>query len=94
MGLREFFEVEKKRKVKERLEQIAFGEIEVTPQEMAALKILIEYEEPKLGRMGALPDAETFASRLEAALKRSAMSKTPPARPPKLIEYHPRKDPE
>ena len=53
---------------------------------------MIEYEEAKLGRTGALPDAETFAARLENALRRSGMSKTPPPRPPKLIEYRPQKD--
>jgi hypothetical protein len=67
----------------------------LTPQHFAAAKAFIEYEEPKLGRVGAVPDAETFATRLEAALKRSGFSKTPPPRPPKLIEYHPtRPDPE
>jgi hypothetical protein len=83
-----------RRNAKEWLEAAMNGEVMLTPQQFACAKVLIEYEEPKLGRMGALPDAETFASRLEAALKRGGMSKTPPPRPPKLIEYHPRKDPE
>jgi hypothetical protein len=35
---------------------------------------LIEYEEPKLGRIGALPDAETFAVQLEKAIQRSGVN--------------------
>jgi hypothetical protein len=83
-----------RRNAKEWLEAAMNGEVILTPQQFACAKVLIEYEEAKLGRTGAVPDAETFAVRLENALRRSGMSKTPPPRPPKLIEYHPRKGPD
>ena len=47
------------------------GGVMLTPQQFACAKVLIEYEAPKLGRVGALPDAETFAVQLEKAIARS-----------------------
>jgi hypothetical protein len=53
------------------LEAAMNGEVMLTPQQFACAKVLIEYEAPKLGRVGALPDAETFAVQLEKAIERS-----------------------
>jgi hypothetical protein len=46
----------------------------LTPQQFNACKILIEYGEPKLGRIGAMPDAETFAVQLEKAIERNGLN--------------------
>jgi hypothetical protein len=47
----------------------------LTHQQFNACKILIEYEHPKLGRIDAIPDAETFAVQLEKALERSGIGR-------------------
>jgi hypothetical protein len=60
-----------RRSAKEWLEAAANGEVVLTSQQFNACKILIEYEQPKLGRIGAIPDAETFAVQLEKAIARS-----------------------
>ena len=51
------------------------GEVVLTPRQFACAKVLIEYEEPKLGRVGAIPDAETFAVQLEKAIQRSGVNR-------------------
>ena len=60
-----------RRTAREWLEAAANNEVLLTPQQFNACKILIEYEAPKLGRIGAIPDAETFAVQLEKAIERS-----------------------
>jgi hypothetical protein len=64
-----------RRDAREWLEAAMNGEVVLTPQQFAAAKVLIEYKQPKLGRVGAVPDAETFAVRLEAAIQRSGVSR-------------------
>jgi hypothetical protein len=60
-----------RRNARQWLEAAMNGEVELTPQQFACAKVLIEYEEPKLGRVGAMPDADTFAVQLEKAIERS-----------------------
>jgi hypothetical protein len=60
-----------RRNAREWLEAAMNGEVVLTPQQFNCAKVLIEYEHPKLGRIGALPDAETFAVQLEKAVERS-----------------------
>jgi hypothetical protein len=69
---------------REWLEAAMNGEVILTPQQFNAAKVLIEYEEPKLDRVGAIPDAETFAVRLEAAIRRSGVAQ--------VIDVTPEKD--
>jgi hypothetical protein len=64
-----------RRNAREWLEAALNGEVMLTPQQFACAKVLIEYEEPKLGRIGALPDAETFAVQLEKAIERSGLNR-------------------
>jgi len=65
-----FRECPTRRTAREWLEAAANNEVVLTPQQFNACKILIEYEAPKLGRIGAIPDAETFAVQLERAIDR------------------------
>jgi hypothetical protein len=60
-----------RRNAREWLEAAMNGEVVLTSQQLACAKVLIEYEQPKLGRVGALPDAETFAVQLEKGIERS-----------------------
>jgi hypothetical protein len=66
------------------------GEVILTPQQLACAKVLIEYEEPKLGRVGAIADAETFAVQLEKAIQRSGVNRiidiTPRSRPSEFAQ--------
>jgi len=64
-----------RRDAREWLEAAMSGEVILTPQQFAAAKVLIEYEQPKLGRVGAVPDAETFAQQLERAILRSGIAR-------------------
>ena len=63
-----------RRDAREWLEAAMNGEVTLTPHQFAAAKVLIEYEQPKLGRVGAVPDAETFAVQLES-IQRSGVSR-------------------
>jgi hypothetical protein len=74
-----------RRLLREWLEAVANGEVVLTHQQFNACKILIEYGEPKLGRIGAMPDAETFAVQLEKAIERSGLNR--------VIDITPTKEP-
>jgi hypothetical protein len=73
-----------RRNAREWLEAALNGEVILTPQQFACAKVLIEYEEPKLGRVGALPDAVTFAVQLEKAIERSGIGE--------VIDITPKRD--
>ena len=64
-----------RRDAREWLEAAMNGEVILTPQQFACAKVLIGYEEPKLGRVGAIPDAETFAVQLEKAIQRGGVNR-------------------
>jgi hypothetical protein len=69
------------------LQLVYRGKLEVTPMQMRALSIAINFESPKLAVIGHVAEDGSFAERLERALMRSGHS--PPKRPPKLITYNP-----
>jgi len=62
------------------LQLVYRGKLEVTPMQMRALSIAINFESPKLAVTAHIADQGSFADRLERALARSGMT-------PKLIEH-------
>jgi hypothetical protein len=69
------------------MQMVMRGEIEPTPRQMTAAKVLIEYQEPKLSAVATLNVDQNFAVALERAILRSQSSYVPRALP--APEQHP-----
>ena len=70
------------------MQMVMRGEIEPTPRQMTAAKVLIEYQEPKLSAVAiGHMDGTDFASALERAILRSQSSYVTRALP--ASEQHP-----
>jgi hypothetical protein len=71
------------------MQMVMRGEIEPTPRQMTAAKVLIEYQEPKLSAVAiGHMDGTSFAQALERALARSSAPYVP--RPALAPPQHPR----
>jgi len=71
------------------MQMVMRGEIEPTPRQMTAAKVLIEYQEPKLSAVAVgHMDGSSFAAALERAILRS-QSPPPPAALLPAPEQHP-----
>jgi hypothetical protein len=72
---------------REFMQMVMRGEIEPTPRQMTAAKVLIEYQEPKLTAVAiGHMDGTSFAQALERAIMRS---KSPPPPAALLAPQHP-----
>jgi hypothetical protein len=72
------------------MQMVMRGEIEPTPRQMTAAKVLIEYQEPKLSAVAiSQMDQHSFAAALERAILRS---KGPPPVAALPAPQHPREE--
>jgi len=70
------------------MQMVMRGEIDPTPKQFNAAKVLIEYQEPRLSAVAVgHMDGKDFASQLERAILRSQQPPPPTALPPP--EQHP-----